>query len=44
MVALIGKIDEAGGMYKAAEVGIIQTMIGDPRWLSKSGWKLATRR
>ena len=26
--ALIGKIDEAGGMYKAAEAGIIQSMIG----------------
>jgi methylmalonyl-CoA mutase N-terminal domain/subunit len=28
MLALIGKIDEAGGMYKAAEAGLIQTMIG----------------
>ena len=26
--ALIGKIDDAGGMYKAAEAGIIQSMIG----------------
>jgi methylmalonyl-CoA mutase, N-terminal domain len=28
MLALIGKIDDAGGMYKAAEAGLIQTMIG----------------
>jgi len=27
-VALIGKIDDAGGMYKAAESGVIQSMIG----------------
>jgi len=26
--ALIGKIDEAGGMYKAAEAGLVQSMIG----------------
>jgi methylmalonyl-CoA mutase N-terminal domain/subunit len=29
MEALIGKIDEAGGMYKAAESGLIQSMIGE---------------
>ncbi len=28
MEALIAKIDEAGGMYKAAEAGLIQSMIG----------------
>jgi methylmalonyl-CoA mutase N-terminal domain/subunit len=28
IVALIGKIDDAGGMYKAAEAGLIQSMIG----------------
>ena len=27
-MALIGKIDDAGGMYKAAESGLIQAMIG----------------
>ena len=26
--ALIGKIDAAGGMYKAAEAGLVQSMIG----------------
>jgi methylmalonyl-CoA mutase, N-terminal domain len=28
MMALIGKVDDAGGMYKAAESGLIQAMIG----------------
>ncbi len=28
ILALIGKIDDAGGMYKAAEAGLIQSMIG----------------
>ncbi|MBV1698722.1 MAG: acyl-CoA mutase large subunit family protein [Hyphomicrobiales bacterium] len=28
MMALIGKVDEAGGMYKAAEAGLIQAMVG----------------
>jgi methylmalonyl-CoA mutase N-terminal domain/subunit len=28
MLKLIGQIDEAGGMYKAAETGLIQGMIG----------------
>jgi methylmalonyl-CoA mutase N-terminal domain/subunit len=27
--ALIKKIDDAGGMYKAAEVGLVQSMIGE---------------
>jgi len=27
--ALIGKIDAAGGMYKAAEAGLVQSMIGE---------------
>jgi methylmalonyl-CoA mutase N-terminal domain/subunit len=29
MLRLIGKIDDAGGMYKAAEAGLIQSMIGE---------------
>jgi len=29
MRALIGKIDDAGGMYKAAESGLVQSMIGE---------------
>jgi methylmalonyl-CoA mutase, N-terminal domain len=29
MLKLIGKVDDAGGMYKAAEAGLIQAMIGD---------------
>ena len=29
ILALIGKIDDAGGMYKAAEAGLVQSMIGD---------------
>jgi pivalyl-CoA mutase large subunit len=29
MLTLIGKIDDAGGMYKAAEAGLIQSMIGE---------------
>ena len=29
MLALIAKIDAAGGMYKAAEAGLVQTMIGE---------------
>jgi methylmalonyl-CoA mutase, N-terminal domain len=29
MLKLIGKIDEAGGMYKAAEAGLVQSMIGE---------------
>ena len=29
MLKLIGKIDDAGGMYKAAEAGLIQAMIGE---------------
>jgi methylmalonyl-CoA mutase N-terminal domain/subunit len=28
IMALIGKIDDAGGMYKAAESGLVQSMIG----------------
>lgn len=28
ILALIGRIDDAGGMYKAAEAGMIQSMIG----------------
>jgi methylmalonyl-CoA mutase N-terminal domain/subunit len=28
ILALIGKIDDAGGMYKAAESGLVQSMIG----------------
>ncbi len=29
ILAVIGKIDAAGGMYKAVEAGLVQTMIGD---------------
>jgi methylmalonyl-CoA mutase N-terminal domain/subunit len=29
MLALIAKIDDAGGMYKAAEAGLVQSMIGE---------------
>jgi methylmalonyl-CoA mutase N-terminal domain/subunit len=29
MLKLIGKIDEAGGMYKAAEAGLVQSVIGE---------------
>ena len=29
ILAVIAQIDAAGGMYKAAEAGLVQTMIGD---------------